>query len=143
VRKSAYYRRAMLRAALIAQIGLGAVGLAAWMLYVLSLAPSEVAAGYDVAASRMLFVLAPYAFVVLGALAVRQLPVVDVKALMNVTILGPFTALRPLVLVSGVALAVSAVPAAKTALLGAMGLACAFGLGPLLTWLRKGVLVVD
>jgi hypothetical protein len=143
VRKSAYYAQAMRRAALVGQVALGATGLlaAGWLLFAAE--PDVLAAGYRHAASSMLYALVPYAVVVLGALAVRQVPVVDVQALMNVTILGPFTALRPIALVGGALLAVTAEPRFEIAILCAMGLGCAFGLGPFLTWLRHGKLVVD
>jgi hypothetical protein len=143
VRKRAYYARAMRRAALFGQGALCATGLVALAFFLAAPDPAAVAASYEQAATRMLYALVPYAVVVLGSLAVRQVPVVDVQALMNVTILGPFTALRPLVLVSGALLAVAAEPRSEIAILCAMGLACAFGQGPFLTWLRRGTLVVD
>jgi hypothetical protein len=143
VRKRSYYRRAMARAALVGQGALAFTGLVALVFLLGSADPSTVAASYEQAANRMLYALVPYASVVLGSLAIRKIPVVDVQALMNVTILGPFTALRPLVLVAGVVLALSAAPRIEVAILSALGIACAFGLGPFLTWRRRGVLVVD
>jgi len=143
VRKSAYYARAMRRAAFLGQGALGATGIVALMFYLGASEPAALAASYGRAASHMLYALVPYAAVVLAALAVRQVPVVDVQALMNVTILGPFTALRPVVLVGGAALAIAAEPRFEIAMLCVMGLACAFGLGPFLTWRRRGTPVVD
>jgi len=54
------------------------------------------------AAERMLWVFVPYALAVVGSLALRIIPSTDLRSATSVFALGPFTAIRPLVMVAGV-----------------------------------------
>jgi hypothetical protein len=59
-------------------------------------------ADLESAAARMLWVFLPYAALVLINLALRLTPSTDVRSATSVLMLGPLTAIRPLVMVAGV-----------------------------------------
>ncbi len=130
--KRAYYRRAMMRGALWAQIA--AVVAAGALLAAWKLAPERGALIADLrhAALRMLWVFVPYAAVIFGSFAVRALPSTDLRSATSVMIFGPMTALRPFVAFAGVLYGI--VPAGRweTKLLGAFVLALMLALEPLL-----------
>ena len=101
INKRRYYRRAMLRGALMGQL---AVGIAA-LIIALSLIMSDDWRGllqdYETAGARMLTIYLPYAFVVLLTFLVRWVPSVDLRSITSTVIFGPFTLIRPLVAVIG------------------------------------------
>jgi hypothetical protein len=143
IRKRAYYRRALLRGALAGQGAVAISGVVALGLLAVSNDREALASSYLLAAEHMLYFFGPYAAIALFALAVRSIPIVDVKALMNITILGPFSGLRPFVVVGGVGFAVLRGRSWELTVLGLLVLGLMFALGPLLTATRRGVLVVD
>jgi hypothetical protein len=51
----------------------------------------------------MLGIFLPYAALVLGSLGLRALPSTDIRSASSVFLLGPLTAIRPLVMMAGVA----------------------------------------
>ncbi len=105
INKTAYYRRALLRGALYGQIAVALAGLPFFVLY--RLYPALWPAMHE-AAWRMLWVYAPYALLLSLAFAVRLYPSVDWRSITSTVIFGPFTLLRPLVAVAGLAWGIQA-----------------------------------
>jgi hypothetical protein len=75
-------------------------------------------ADLESAAGRMLWVFLPYAALVLFNLALRLLPSTDIRSATSVFMLGPLTAIRPLVMITGVLYGISACYLHETRLLG-------------------------
>jgi hypothetical protein len=80
-------------------------------------------ADLESAAGRMLFVFLPYAALVLLSLALRLIPSSDIRSATSVLMLGPLTALRPLIMIVGVVYGISAGRLLETRLLGSFILA--------------------
>jgi hypothetical protein len=118
INKGAYYRRAMMRGALFGQIAVGIAGAAVALMLVLSPEPLALVHQLQEVGSRMLTVYIPYALIIVIAFAVRVVPSVDLRSLTSVLIFGPFTLIRPLVVVAGVAWGVLSAPSLATLLLG-------------------------
>jgi hypothetical protein len=74
----------------------------------------------------MLTVYLPYAAIVLIAIAIRILPSVDFRSATSVFVLGPMTALRPLVAIAGVLYGILPAHRVTTRLIGIMVLAMMF-----------------
>ena len=53
-------------------------------------------------AGRMLRIFLPYAAFVVGSLTLRAIPSTDIRSASSVMLLGPLTAVRPLVMIAGV-----------------------------------------
>ncbi len=130
--KRAYYRKAMLRGMLWAQIAsvIAAIALAV----VWKFAPDHPGLLADLrsAAHRMLWVFVPYAAIVLGALLVRAIPSTDIRSATSVMTLGPMTGLRPFVTVAGVLYGIASAQRRETVLLGVLVLTLMMLLEPLL-----------
>jgi hypothetical protein len=75
------------------------------------------------AAGRMLWIFVPYAALVLFNLALRLIPSTDIRSATSVLMLGPLTAIRPLVVIAGVLYGISASRLLETRLLGVFILA--------------------
>jgi hypothetical protein len=75
-------------------------------------------ADLESAAGRMLWVFLPYAALVLFNLALRLLPSTDIRSATSVFMLGPLTAIRPLVMITGVLYGISTCYLHETRLLG-------------------------
>ncbi|MBC7932397.1 MAG: oxidoreductase, partial [Rubrivivax sp.] len=103
IRKSAYYRRALLRGALWGQLAVLVAGVAIAAFYFAADDRAAFASALLEAGRRMLLVYVPYAAIVVAAFAVRLLPSVDLRSLTSVLIFGPFLLARPAVVVAGVA----------------------------------------
>lgn len=90
--------------------------------------------GVDVrpAAVAMLQVFVPYASAVLFAMLLWYSRSLDVQVLSSVLVLGPFTLLRPFVIVGGVAWGFAQVPSVGGAVIAFVLIAAALGLGPML-----------
>jgi hypothetical protein len=69
-------------------------------------------------AGRMLWVFLPYAVLVLTNLALRLIPSTDIRSATSVLMLGPLTAMRPVVMVAGVLFGISASKLPETRFLG-------------------------
>jgi hypothetical protein len=133
-RKRAYYARAMRRAFLtVAATELVFVTIAG-ALWLASGDRDALVADFAAAGRAALFVYGPYATLVLAALTLWAIPALDVRTLATVTILGPFTMIRPLVVAAGTIAAVWARPRAEV-----MVLACvvALAMGGLERWLAR------
>jgi hypothetical protein len=102
IHKRGYYIRAMWQGAGAAQLAsLSSLAVLAAAV-VLSYHRATLHADLEAAAGRMLWVFLPYAAAVLVHLVLRALPSTDIRAATSVMVLGPLTALRPLVMVAGV-----------------------------------------
>jgi hypothetical protein len=102
IHKKAYYARALVRGLLGAQV-MSTIALAALLVVSgFSAHRAELLADLQSAAGRMLWVFVPYAVAVVLSLALRIIPSTDLRSATSVFALGPFTAIRPLVMVVGV-----------------------------------------
>jgi hypothetical protein len=118
IRKRDYYVRALVRGIVAAQI-VSALALAALVLAgALSPHRDALRADLESAAGRMLRVFLPYAALVLFNLALRLLPSTDISSATSVFMLGPLTAIRPLVMIVGVLYGLSGTRLLETRLLG-------------------------
>jgi hypothetical protein len=135
--KSAYYRRAMLRGALFGQVAAAIIAVVIACLILISDEPSALIRELERAGLRMLTVYIPYAIIIFLAFAVRAFPSVDIRSITSVLIFGPFTLIRPLVVVAGVAAGILASPRFATLLVGLLILALIFSLELLLGKLHR------
>ncbi len=139
--KRAYYRRAMMRGALLGQVAVGIAGAAVAVLLLLSTDPAGLFKELQEVGARMLIVYVPYALIILAAFAVRAAPSVDLRSITSVLIFGPFTLIRPAVVVAGVAWGVLAAPNFRTLLLGLLILSLMLNLGRMMSGLRaRGII---
>jgi hypothetical protein len=118
INKGAYYRHAMLRGALFGQIAVGITGVAIAVMLIYSPEPLELVHTLQAAGARMLTVYIPYALIILITFAVRVAPSVDLRSITSVVIFGPFTLIRPVVVVFGVVWGYLSAPSLVTLLLG-------------------------
>lgn len=102
VDKRPYYRRALLRGALLVQPAIGVAVFVAVLLLLVAADSGQLTRELVAMCERMLQVYVPYALLVLGTLALRVLPSIDLRVATSVAVLGPATALRPYVMVAGV-----------------------------------------
>jgi hypothetical protein len=119
IRKRSYYTRAALRGIAGAQVA-SMLALAALLLTSVFSAHRDVLrADLESTAGRMQWVFLPYAALVLFNLTLRLVPSVDIRSATSVFMLGPLTAIRPLVMIAGVLYGVSASRLLETRILGA------------------------
>lgn len=118
IRKRNYYGRAALRGVVGAQVIsiLALIALAATAA--LSTNRTALRSDLEAAAGRMLWVFAPYAVLVLFNLALRLIPSTDIRSATSVMMLGPLTAIRPLVMIVGVLYGISGSSLVQTWVLG-------------------------
>ena len=120
IRKRRYYARAAVRGIAGAQI-VSMLALAALLLTItVSSNRGALRADLESAAGRMLWVFLPYAALVLFNLALRVVPSTDIRSATSVLMLGPLTAIRPLVMIAGVLAGLSASRLFETRLLGGL-----------------------
>lgn len=141
--KGAYYRRAMLRGALFGQLAVAVVGAVVAVVLVFSPRPLALVRELQGAGARMLVFYVPYALVIFLTFAVRAAPSVDIRSITSVVIFGPFTLLRPFVVVAGVAWGFLYAPGPVTLLLGALTLSLMLGLEWAMGRLRARGLISD
>lgn len=118
IHKRAYYARALVHGLLGAQIISTIALLALFAVAALSSHRAELRADLEAAARRMLWIFVPYAIAVLGSLALRIIPSTDVRSATSVFALGPFTVLRPVIMIAGVLYGISVSKLLETRLLG-------------------------
>jgi hypothetical protein len=118
IQKRSYYGRALLRGLAGAQMISSLALLALLLTAGISHHRRELRADLEIAAAHMLWVFLPYAAVVLLSLALRILPSTDIRSATSVFALGPFTAIRPLVMIVGVLYGISYSHLFETRLLG-------------------------
>ncbi|MBI3650774.1 MAG: hypothetical protein HY231_06965 [Acidobacteria bacterium] len=141
INKQAYYRRAMLRGILLGQVAVGIVGMALTVSLLLSPEPVVLVDKLQKAGSRMVLVYLPYALVILLAFVLRAVPSVDLRSITSVVIFGPFTFIRPMVVVAGVAWGFWVVPSLTTLLLGVLILTLMLAMEWLIGRLRTAKLI--
>jgi hypothetical protein len=123
IRKRGYYTRAALRGIAGAQVA-SMLALAALLLIRLfSVHREALRADLESAAGRMLWIFLPYAALVLFNLALRLVPSTDIRSATSVFMLGPLTAIRPVVMIVGVLYGISSSKLIETRLLGGFVLA--------------------
>lgn len=123
MRKRGYYAQALWRGVVGAQI----ISTLAFAALILTAAVSShrtaLRGDLEAAAGRMLLVFVPYAALVLFNLALRLAPSTDIRSATSVLMLGPLTAIRPLVMIAGVLNGIWTSRLAETRLLGILILA--------------------
>jgi len=92
----------MVRGALLGQIAVGVVGAFAIVILAFSADRSSLIGQFEDMGTRMLTVFVPYALILFLAFLVRLMPSVDLRSITSVIIFGPFTLIRPVVVIAGI-----------------------------------------
>ena len=103
LRKRRMFRRNIVRGVGWAQVAWCLSSLVLGTIAVSGVDPVGLGASIEAVGGAMLWVYGPYAALVLGALALYAVPHPDVSSLATVLVLGPFTLIRPLVVLGGLA----------------------------------------
>ena len=112
--KTAYYRRALIRGALFGQLAVLIMGAFTAVALASSDNPRALFGKLELIGARMLLVYIPYALIILITFCVRAIQSVDIRSITSVLIFGPFTFIRPLVVIAGAIWGVLAAPSAIT-----------------------------
>lgn len=128
--KRRHYRRATVRAGLIGQIPIFAVTLLA--LFFAHHGGVATTTAFNEAMRRFVLVGGIYAGLILAAAALCALPSVTLRTAASVVIFGPFTLLRPVVVVTTIAYAVGLRPAEPVALIALLVLIPGVAIEPML-----------
>ena len=139
--KRDYYRRALIRGALVGQVAVLIVGVITAVVLVSSNDAGALFSKIESVAARMLTVYIPYAVVLLITFLVRAFPSVDIRSITSVLIFGPFTFIRPIVVLAGAVWGVVAAPGTITIALTVLIVCLMLGLGSILSWLRSRGLI--
>lgn len=140
--KRAYFRRAMLRGAVAGQIAVAIVGLAAVGMLATTPQPVRLFETFEQAATRMLIVYVPYALILTITFFIRAIPSVDIRSITSVLVFGPFTLIRPLVVLAGAIWGLLAAPTPRVGLLLGLIVSLMLGMEYVLDRLRaRGFLV--
>jgi len=115
--KRHYYGRALLRGALMGQIAVAIAGAVAIEMLATTSQPVRLFDTFEHVATRMLMVYAPYALILIATFFVRAIPSVDIRSITSVLVFGPFTLIRPLVVLAGAIWGLLAAPTASVTLL--------------------------
>jgi hypothetical protein len=115
--KRHYYRRALIRGALMGQVAVAIAGTVALGMLATSAQPARLIVTLDSVATRMLMIYVPYALILIATFFVRAIPSVDIRSITSVLVFGPFTLIRPLVVLAGAIWGFLAAPTAGVALL--------------------------
>ena len=117
IAKRDYFRRAMIRGAIWGQVAAAIAGVVA--ILILALSPQRIAVfeDFERIAERMLMVYLPYAAIILVTFCVRAIPSVDIRSIASVLVFGPFTLIRPLVVLAGAIWGLLAAPSITVLLL--------------------------
>lgn len=128
IKKHGYYLRAVFRGIIGAQI-VSTIALAA-LLLVMGSSAHRMMLRWDLEHSsrRMVLLFIPYAALVVGNLLLRMIPSTDIRSATSVMMLGPLTAIRPLVMIVGVLYGIWSSQLLETKLLGLFVLALMLGL---------------
>jgi hypothetical protein len=118
IRKRAYYVRAQIKGLVGAQI-VSTIALGALLLVSMrSEHQATLRADLEAAAGRMLWIFLPYAALVMGNILLRLVPSTDIRSATSIMMLGPLTAIRPLIMIAGVLYGISRSTLWETRLLG-------------------------
>lgn len=134
--KRHYYRRALLRGALLGQIAVAIVGIVALGMLAAAPQPARLFETFDQAATRMLMVYVPYALILTITFFIRAIPSVDIRSITSVLVFGPFTLIRPLVVLAGALWGLLAAPTTGVTLLMALIVSLMMGMEYALDRLR-------
>ncbi|HKR11363.1 MAG TPA: hypothetical protein VJT15_04860 [Pyrinomonadaceae bacterium] len=134
--KRDYYRRAMLRGALMGQIAVAIVGTVAGGMLATASQPARLFENFELVGRRMLMVYGPYALILLVTFFIRAVPSVDIRSVTSVLVFGPFTLIRPLVVLAGAIWGLLAAPAARVLILLILIVSLMLGMECVLTRLR-------
>jgi len=141
IEKSAYFRRALVRGALFGQLAVLIVGVITAIVLVTSSDPAGLFSKFETVGARMLTVYVPYAVVLLITFFIRAVPSVDIRSITSVLIFGPFTFIRPLIVLAGAVWGLVAAPSAVTIAITVLIVILMLGLEHILSWLRsRGVI---
>ncbi len=135
--KRDYYRRALIRGALVGQIAVAIVGIVAAGMLSASPQPARLFAAFEQVGTRMLMVYVPYALILAITFFFRAIPSVDIRSITSVLVFGPFTLIRPLVVLAGAIWGLFAVPAVEVLLLLVLIVTLMLGMGYALDRLRS------
>ena len=141
IEKSAYYRRALIRGALFGQVAVLIVGVTTAAALASSSNAGLLISRIEVVGARMLMVYVPYALIIFITFLIRALPSVDIRSITSVLIFGPFTFIRPLVVIAGDVWGVIAAPSVITIALTVLIVTLMLGLETALSVLRSRRLI--
>lgn len=139
--KSVYYRRALIRGALLGQVAVLIAGVITALMLISSSNAGALFSRIESVGARMLMVYVPYALILLITFCIRALPSVDIRSITSVLIFGPFTFIRPIVVLAGAVWGIVAAPGAITIALTALIVSLMLGLGQVLSWMRSRRLI--
>ncbi|HEX6044612.1 MAG TPA: hypothetical protein VFZ22_09010 [Pyrinomonadaceae bacterium] len=117
IEKRAYFRRAMIRGALAGQVAVAIAGVAAVAMLAVSPKPAALFDDIERVALRILLVYVPYALILAITFFIRAVPSVDIRSITSVLVFGPFTLIRPLVVLAGAIWGLLAAPRIEVLLL--------------------------
>ena len=141
IEKKAYYQRALVRGALFGQLAVLMVGVVTAIALLSSDDPRALFGKLELIGWRMLLVYIPYALIILIALAIRLAPSVDIRSITSTLIFGPFTLIRPAVVLLGAVWGILAAPSAITIALIVLIVCLMLGLEVILTRFRSRGLI--
>ncbi|HEU4768905.1 MAG TPA: hypothetical protein VFS77_16085 [Pyrinomonadaceae bacterium] len=136
IQKQQYYRHAIFRGALFGQIAVALAGIVAIVMLLLSPEPARLIADFERVATRMLMVYVPYALILTITFFIRVLPSVDVRSITSVLVFGPFTLVRPLVVMAGAIWGLLGAPTIHVLLMVVLIVTLMLGMEYALDWLR-------
>jgi hypothetical protein len=114
IQKRAYFRHALIRGALFGQLAVLIVGVITAIVLATASDPGALFSKFETVGARMLTVYIPYALILLITFCIRAVPSVDIRSIKSVLIFGPFTFIRPLVVLAGAVWGVVAAPGSLT-----------------------------
>jgi hypothetical protein len=114
IQKRAYFRHALIRGALFGQLAVLIVGVITAIVLATASDPGALFSKFETVGARMLTVYIPYALILLITFCIRAVPSVDIRSITSVLIFGPFTFIRPLVVLAGAVWGVVAAPGSLT-----------------------------
>jgi hypothetical protein len=135
--KRRYFRRAMIKGALFAQIAVVIAAVVVIVSVMLVTDRQDLVRAYDRAGAHMLFIYVPYAVMMLVGFLFRLIPSVDIRSITSTVIFGPFTLIRPVVAVLGLAYGIASAARPATIIPGLIVLSMMLSLETVLTFWRK------
>src|ERR1044071_9685913 len=128
---------AFIRGALFGQLAVLIVGVITALALVSSSDAAALFSKLELIGTRMLTVYIPYALIILITFCIRAVPSVDIKSITSVLIFGPFTFIRPLIVLAGAVWGVVAAPGAITIAITVLIVSLMLGLEYILSSLRS------
>jgi len=110
IEKRGYFRRAMIRGLIAGQIAVAIVGLVALGFLATTSQPAKLVDNFEVVATRMLMIYLPYTAIIILTFFIRAIRSVDIRSITSVLVFGPFTLIRPVVVLAGVIWGLLAAP---------------------------------